>query len=300
MSRAIAFKKIGLRKKILESLFQFLTLFAGLCSIIFLFGIIFSLFREGFGIFYQYGFIKFIFGISWYPTSNLPEFGIFPLILGSILITALALVIAIPLGVGSAIYISELAKPKEKEILKPIIELLAGIPSVIFGLFGLAFLSVFIRKLFNLETGLNAFSAAIILGFMVVPIISSISEDAINAVPKSLREASYGLGANKWETIFKVVLPAGKSGVIASIILGFGRAIGETMVVLMVAGNSAVIPTSIFRPVRPMPSTIAAEMGETIMNSLHFKALFGIALVLFMITFISNIITQAVRGSIKR
>ncbi len=289
-------KKINLA--ILEALFKFITLFASIFAIIFLFGIIYSIFREGFGIFQDVGFFKFITSINWYPTYEPAEFGIAALIIGSLLVTGLSLIMAIPLGVGSAIYISELAQPKEREILKPFIEILASIPSVIFGLFGMAFLSPFIRKLFHLPTGLNAFTASIILGVMVVPIISSISEDAINAVPKSLREASFALGANKWETIMKVVLPAAKSGVFSSIILGFGRAIGETMVVLMVAGGSNVIPKSIFQSVRPMPSTIAAEMGETVMGSLHFKALFGIGIILFIITFVSNLITEGMRRKV--
>lgn len=294
------FKQISIRKKTLETSFQILTLFTAVCSIIFLFGIIISLFNQGFGIFKHTGIFNFIFGKGWYPAQSPQEFGIFPLIIGSLLVTALSLIIAIPLGVGSAIYISEIARPGEKEILKPFIELLAGIPSVIYGLFGMAFLAPFIRKIFNIPTGLNALSASIILGIMVVPIISSLSEDALNSVSKTLREASYGLGANKWETVIRVVLPASRSGIFASIILGFGRSIGETMVVLMVAGNSAIIPRSVLQPVRPMTSAIAAEMGETVIGSLHFKALFGIAVILFIITFFSNIITEWVRGSIKR
>lgn len=287
------------REKIYERLFQTVVVSAAFCVIVFLFSIILTLFREGFYIFQSFGIIKFLFGTSWYPVSEPPEYGILTLIISSILVTAIALVIAIPLGVGSAMYIAEIAHPREKEILKPFVELLASIPSVIFGLFGMAFLSPFIRHLFNLPTGLNALNAGIILGVMIVPIISSISEDALTAVPRSLREASYALGANKWETIVRVVLPAAKSGVFASIILGFGRAIGETMVVLMVAGNAVGMPTSIFHPVRPLTSTIAAEMGETVMGSEHFHALYGIAIVLFIITFFSNIITEWVRGRVK-
>lgn len=275
-----------------EKLFKFLTLSAALCSVIFLFGIIFSIFKEGYAIFAEVGFFKFLFGKSWHPTHYPPEFGILPLIISSIVVTGGALIVSVPLGVGSAIYISELAHPKGKEILKPIVELLAGVPSVIYGLFGMAFLGPFIRRIFGLPIGLNALNASIILGIMVVPIISSISEDAINSVPRQLREASYALGANRWETIMRVVLPAAKSGVISSVVLGFGRAIGETMVVLMVAGGATALPRSIFAPVRPMTSAIAAEMGETTMGSLHFHALFGIAIVLFMITFISNLITE--------
>ncbi|MEO0293288.1 MAG: phosphate ABC transporter permease subunit PstC [candidate division WOR-3 bacterium] len=275
-----------------EKIFKYLTEAAALCSIIFLFGIIFSVFKEGYVIFSEVGFLKFIFGKSWHPVYSPPEFGILGLIVGSVIVTFGALIISVPLGLGSAIYISELSYPKAKEVLKPIIELLAGIPSVIYGLFGMAFLGPFLARIFGLEVGLNAFTASIILGIMVIPIISSISEDAINAVPKDLREASFALGANKWETIIHIILPAAKSGIIASIVLGFGRAIGETMVVLMVAGGSAKIPHSIFQPVRPMTSTIAAEMGEATVGSLHFHALFGIAIVLFLITFFSNLLTE--------
>jgi phosphate transport system permease protein len=275
-----------------EKIFKYLTQVAALCSVVFLFGIIFSIFKEGYAIFAEFGFFKFLFGKSWHPTHYPPEFGILPLILSSILVTGGALLVSVPLGVGSAIYISELAHPKGKEILKPIVELLAGVPSVIYGLFGMAFLGPFLSRVFGLPVGLNALNASIILGVMVVPIISSISEDAINAVPNHLREASYALGANKWETIIRVILPAAKSGVISSVVLGFGRAIGETMVVLMVAGGATAMPRSIFKPVRPMTSAIAAEMGETTMGSSHFHALFGIAIVLFVITFVSNLITE--------
>jgi phosphate transport system permease protein len=277
-----------------EKLFKYLTEAAAFCSVVFLFGIIFSIFREGYLIFKEVGFFKFIAGKSWHPVYSPPEFGILPLIIGSMVVTTGALIVSVPLGVGSAIYISELAHPKAKEFLKPLVELLAGVPSVIYGLFGMAFLGPFIARIFGLAVGLNAFTASIILGVMVVPIISSISEDAITSVSKELREASYALGANKWETIIHIILPAAKSGVIASIVLGFGRAIGETMVVLMVAGGATGIPHSIFRPVRPMTSAIAAEMGETIMGSTHFHALFGIAIVLFVITFVSNLISESV------
>jgi phosphate transport system permease protein len=283
-----------------ERLFNYLVLFAALCSIVFLLGIIISIFIQGYPIFKDIGIFKFLFGKAWYPTQNPPEFGILSLIIGSLIVTIGALIIAIPLGIGSAIYLSEIAKSNTREILKPFIELLAGIPSVIYGLFGIVFIAPLTMRLFHLSTGLNAFTAAIILGIMVMPIISSLTEDAISSVPKDLREASYALGANKWETISKVVLPAAKSGVIASIILGLGRAIGETMVVLMVAGGAAIIPKSIFSPVRPMTSAIAAEMGESITGSQHFHALFGIAIALFIMTLLFNLITESVRRKIKR
>ena len=283
-----------------ERLFNYLVLFAALCSIIFLLGIIISIFVQGYPIFKDVGVFKFLFGKAWYPTQDPPEFCIFSLIIGSLIVTIGALIIAIPIGVGSAIYLSEIAKSNIREILKPFIELLAGIPSVIYGLFGIIFIAPLTMRLLHLSTGLNAFTAAIILGIMVVPVISSLTEDAISSVPKDLREASYALGANKWETISKVVLPAAKSGVIASIILGLGRAIGETMVVLMVAGGAAIIPKSIFQPVRPMTSAIAAEMGESITGSQHYQALFGIAIVLFVLTLVFNLVTESVRRKIKR
>lgn len=284
-----------------DRIFKYMTMTAAVLSIVFLFGIIFSIFKEGFPIFQKVGLLKFIFGSSWYPTYYEPEFGIWALITGSLAATGGALIIALPLGVGSAIFLAEIASPAIREMLKPFIELLASIPSVIFGLFGMAILAPVIRKLFNIPIGLNLFSVSIVLGIMVVPIISSISEDALSSVSHSLKEASYALGATRTETIFRVILPAAKSGVIASVLLGFGRAIGETMVVLMVAGGSAMIPKSIFSPIRPMTSAIASEMGETVVGSTHYQALFGIAIVLFIITFISNIVTQLIiKRSIKK
>ena len=280
--------------KFKESSFKIITYTASLFTIIILFGIIGSLFYGGIPIFNIVSIKEFLFNPAWHPTSDPPDFGILSLIIGSFLVTLGALIISIPLGLGSAIYISEIASARMREILKPIIELLAGIPSIVYGLFGVAFLSPFLIKIFNIPNGLNLFSASIILGIMVIPIISSMSEDALSTVPKNLREASLALGANKWETIIKIVLPAARSGVLTSIILGFGRAVGETMVVLMVAGGAAQIPKGIFQPIRPMPATIAAEMGETVIGSNHFHALFGISIVLFFITFISILITEFV------
>jgi phosphate transport system permease protein len=293
MKMKINYKLIG------DFIFYGIVLIAALCSILFLFGIIFSLFAGGFNFFREYNFFKFIFGMGWYPEYSTPEFGIFPIIIGSLLIAFLTIIFALVFGVGSAVYISEIAKPKEKEILKPFIEILAGIPSVIYGLFGMTVLAPIVLNLFHVRTGFNAFTASIILGIMVIPIISSISEDAINSVPKSLREASLALGANKWETIIHVVVPAAKSGIITSIILGIGRAIGETMVVLMVAGNSAIIPASLFSSVRPMTSTIAAEMGETAVGSIHYQSLFAIGIILFIITLVLNFITGLIKDGIR-
>ncbi len=279
-----------------EKIFKSITYIASLFTIVFLFGIIASIFYEGLPIFDTVKIKDFLFKTAWHPTHEKADFGILSLIIGSFYVTLGALIIAIPLGLGSAIYISEIASSRIKEILKPVIELLAGIPSVVYGLFGMAFLSPFLIKVFGIPNGLNVFSGSIILGIMVVPIISSMSEDALSTVPKNLREASLALGANKWETIIRVVVPASKSGIMSSVILGFGRAIGETMVVLMVAGGAAQIPSNVFQPVRPMPASVAAEMGETVVGSPHFHALFGIAIVLFVITFISILITEFVIG----
>ncbi len=278
-----------------DAFFKRLTIICAYLTILFLFIIVLSIFKEGIPAIKTIGVRNFIFGRYWAPYLSEPLFGIYPLLIGSILVTFGALLISVPIGVGTAIYVAEIANPRLKEIIKPFIEILAGVPSVIYGLFGMAFLGPFFVKYLKISTGLNLFTASIILGIMVLPIISSISEDAITSVPKELREASYALGANIWETICFVVLPKARLGIISSIILGFGRAIGETMVVLMVAGGASVIPKSIFCPVRTMTATIAAEMGETMTGSLHFKALFGIGVVLFFITLISIVFAEYLR-----
>ncbi len=279
-------------KDIKEILFNIIIYMTSVSSIVFLFGIITIIFKEGWSIFESYGIIKFLFGMSWHPTHYPPEFGIFPLIMGSISITIGSLVVAIPLGLGSAIYVSEIANSKVKEILKPLIELLANIPSVVYGLVGMVFFAPLVQRIFNLPIGLNVFSASIILGVMIIPIISSVSEDALSTVPQQLKEASYALGANKWETITKIIVPSAKTGIIVSVVLGFGRAIGETMVVLMIAGGSPHIPKSIFQSARPLTSAIASEMGESVVGSQHYHSLFGIAIVLFIIIFITNLIVE--------
>ena len=277
-----------------DKLFKGITYTASLFVIVFLFGIIYSIFREGIPLFEVVSIKEFLFSTQWYPTHENAEFGIYTIILGSFYVTLGALVIALPLGLGSALFIAEVASPNLREIAKPVIELLAGIPSVVYGLFGIAFLAPLVREWFNLSTGLNIFTGSIVLGIMIVPIIASMSEDAISTVPKNMREASLALGATKWETITRVIVPAAKSGIIGSILLGFGRAIGETMVVLMVTGGSAQIPKSIFDSVRPLTSSIAAEMGETVIGDLHYRSLFAIAIVLFIITFVTNMITELV------
>ena len=236
-----------------------------------------------------------LFHSVWNPVSfQKEEFGIYPLITGSILVTILATVIAIPFGIIGAVYISEVASPREREFLKPFIEILAGIPSVVLGFFGLIVIAPLIKQIFDLNTGLTALTGAVLLAFMAIPTIMSISEDAIKSVPSAYKEASLALGASKLETIWKVVVPAALSGIVASVMLGMGRVVGETMTVMMVTGNAPVISMNPFTSVRTMTATIAAEMGEVTIGSDHYMALFWVGLVLLLMTFILNMISYRV------
>ncbi|RLA93516.1 MAG: phosphate ABC transporter permease subunit PstC [Deltaproteobacteria bacterium] len=277
-----------------EEIYKYIFSILAFASLVFLLGITTILFKEGLPIFKEVGFIDFIFGKFWYPTYEPPDFGVLPLILASVWVTLGALLVCVPLGVGSALYINELAGQKQRAILKPLIEILAAIPSIVYGFFGMVIVAPLLQDLLGLPTGLCAFTGSLILGIMAVPTVCSIAEDALSYVPKSFREASLALGANRWQTLVKVVIPAAGSGICTAIILGMSRAVGETMTVLMVTGGSAVIPHSFFQPVRPMTSTIAAEMGEAVMGSLHYHALFAIGLILFLITFIFNIMAEVI------
>lgn len=274
--------------KIIEKSF----LFIGLSCLIVLFMIMLFLFKEGIPIFEKLSLKDFILGTSWYPTSENPRYGIFPLIIASLSVTLTASAIAVPLSIAIAVYISELASPVLKEIIKPTIEIIASIPSVIIGFFGMVIVAPFFQRYFNVDTGLNLMNAAIMLAFMAIPTIASISEDAISSVPLSLKEGSYALGANRWQTMFHITIPASLSGIWTAIILGISRVIGETMVVLMVAGGAAAMPDSLFSPVRPLTSNIAAEMGEAPVGGDHYHALFAIGIILFIITFIFNLIAD--------
>jgi len=275
-----------------EQFIKYLLFFCALSSVLFLAGIIWVLFREGLPVFSHVSLLEFISGRDWYPYWHPPDFGILPLISASLVVTTGAMVIAVPIGLFSAIFIAFILPLKLKKIVKPITELLASIPSVIFGLFGMQILAPVLRDLFNLPSGFNALNAMIMLGIMALPTIISLSEDALTAVPEPYREASLALGSTRWEAISKVIIPAALSGIATAVILGLGRAIGETMVVLMVAGGAAVMPTDIFRAVKPMTATIAAEMGETSVGSPHYHSLFGIGIVLFFITLLFNIIAD--------
>ncbi len=261
-------------------------------SIAILFMIMVFLFMEGLPIFKQISVSKFVFGKYWYPTSSPPDFGIFPLILASIAVTAVSALISIPLGVMTAIYLAELASKRVAEIVKPVVELLAALPSVVIGFFGMVIVAPFLQETFGLATGLNLFNAAMMLAFMSVPTICSLSEDAIYSVPAALKEGSMALGATHWETLIRVIIPASISGISTAVILGMSRAIGETMVVLMVAGGAAMIPTSLSDPVRPMPASIAAEMAEAPFRGDHYYALFATGIILFLFTLMFNIIAD--------
>ena len=286
--------------RIKERIIQNLFLLVALTSILVLTLIVLFLFKEGIPIFKTVSVKDFLFGKYWYPTYDPPEFGIFALIVASIMVTALASLIAVPLGLLSAIYISEIASTRIKEILKPIIELLASLPSVVIGFFGMVIVAPFLQETFDIPTGLNLFNASVMLALMAVPTISSISEDAIHAVRRELREASLALGATQWETISRVVVPASLSGICTAVILGMSRAIGETMVVLMVAGGAAAIPESIFDACRPMPASIAAEMAEAPFRSNHYYALFATGIVLFLITLGFNLIADYISHKYKQ
>ena len=270
---------------LIESLIRVL----GLSTIGFVLLIFLFLLREGVPAFFRVTPAN-LFGTRWYPTFDL--FGTLPLLLGSALVTVTAIAIALPLGVATAVFVREVAPAWAREVLKPMIEILAGIPSVVLGFFGMTLVAPLVRTTLGAPTGLTAFTGALILAYMSLPTIISVAEDALDAVPKSYRDAGLAMGATQWQTIWRVVVPAARSGIITAVMLGMGRAIGETMAVMMVTGNAARMPLSldaIFRPVRTMTATIAAEMGEVAQGSTHYHVLFAIGIILFLVTFIINL-----------
>ena len=274
---------------IIEALIRVL----GLSSIGFVVLIFLFLLREGLPAFFEVPTDN-LFGTRWYPTFDL--FGTLPLILGSLLVTATAIAIALPLGVATAVFVREVAPGWAREVLKPMIEVLAGIPSVVLGFFGMTVIAPLVREVLGAPTGLTAFTGGLILAYMSLPTIISVAEDALDAVPKSYRDAGLALGATQWQTIWRVVVPAARSGIATAVMLGMGRAIGETMAVMMVTGNAARLPLpldSLFRPVRTMTATIAAEMGEVAQGSTHYHVLFGIGIILFLLTFSINLVAAA-------
>jgi phosphate transport system permease protein len=287
---------------VLEKLIEGVIRLCGISAIVFVFAIFFFVFREGAPFLKQLNFREFFFSIDWIPTSQVqPRYGVAALIVGTLSVTVLAMAIAVPFGLGAAIFISEFCGPRLKETLKITVELLAAIPSVVWGFVGLSVLSPLLIELFHVPIGINMLNGALLLALMSVPIMVSIGEDALKAVPDSYREAALALGATRWQIIYRVLLPAARNGLLAAVLLGVGRAIGETMAVLMATGHSIRIPQSIFDPVRTLTATIAAELGETPKGSDHYQVLFLIGVLLFSITFVVNLTADlAIKGIRKR
>jgi len=273
---------------------------AGVLAIVVLLGVFILLLKEGLPIFVNTSPWEFFFGAKWYPVSDPPSFGTLPFFVATLMVTVLATAIAVPIGVACAAYLAEIAPVKVRETLKPIIEVLAGFPSVVMGLIGLLILSPAIQSIFNLNTGLCGLTAGIMLALMSLPVIVSVSEDALRAVPDEFRQASLALGATRWETIRHVSIPAALSGIAAAIMLGVGRAIGETMTVLMVAGGALGVPHSPADPMMPMTAAIASGIGNAVRGGLQYQALFAIGLVLFIITLIVNLFADRVLERQKR
>jgi len=280
------FRRIS--EKIIESCIRL----SGLLVIIFVFLIFLFLLKDSLSLFGQYAVGEFLFGRNWLPISEPPKFGIIPLLLGSIYVTVGAIVICVPFGVAAAMFIAEVAPHYLKHILKSLVEILASIPSVVLGFIGIVWLGPFLRNALNLNTGMCGLTGSLLLAFMALPTIITISEDALVSVPRTYKEAAFGLGATHWQTLWRIILPSASSGIIAAVMLGIGRVIGETMVVMMVTGNAPVIPKSILEPLRTLTATIAGEMGETVGGSEHYFALFAVGLVLFIITFMINFVAD--------
>jgi phosphate transport system permease protein len=266
----------------------------GYSAIIFVGMIFVFLIKEGSPALFRVSLENFL-QLRWYPIED--RFGLLPLIGGSLIVTVGAAIFSIPLGLASAIYIAEVTPRWAREVLKPLVEILGGLPSVMLGFIGILIVIPFLRNALDLPTGLTALAGSLILGGMAIPTIVSVAEDALDSVPKTYREAALAMGATRWQTIWRVTLPAAKSGVLTAVMLGIGRAIGETMTVMMVTGNAAVFPTGIgalFKPVRTMTATIAAEMGEVASGSTHYHVLFFIGIVLFLISLTVNVIAASV------
>jgi len=293
-------KALRRRWRLGEKLIESWILLAGILTIVVLLGIIALLIKEGLPAFWYTPPWEFLFGTKWYPVSEPPTFGIMPFFVATLWITLVATAISVPIGVACAAYLAEVAPAKVRETVKPIIEILAGIPSVVMGFIGLMLLSPLVQSAFNLNTGLCGLTAGIMLSLMSLPIIISVSEDAMRAVPDDFRQASYALGATKWETIRHVSIPGALSGITAAIMLGVGRAIGETMTVLMVAGGALAVPVSPTDPMMPMTAAIASGIGNAVRGGLQYQALFAIGLILFILTLAVNLIADRVLERQKR
>ncbi|MCF7707376.1 MAG: phosphate ABC transporter permease subunit PstC [Verrucomicrobia bacterium] len=287
---------------IAESLIEWVIRLCGISAIIFIFAIFLFVFKEGAEfLFNELDLTEFFFSKEWYPTSGYNKrYGVLALIVGTGSVTILAMLIAVPFGLGAAVFISEFCGPRLKESLKILIELLAAIPSVVWGFIGLTVINQLIIHVFNAPVGLNILNGGIILALMSVPIIVSIGEDALKAVPDSYREAAVAMGATRWQLIRRVLLPAAKNGLLAAALLGVGRAVGETMAVLMATGHSVNMPNSVLDSVRTLTATIAAELGEAPVNSDHYQVLFIIGLLLFSITFVVNMTADLIVRGVRK
>ncbi len=285
----------------LDKVVQYLVFLSGISAIILIIGIFAFVTYEGFGFMLEdFSLKEFLLSPWWEPTDDdEPTYGILALVAGTASVTGLAMLIAIPFSLGSAIYIAEFATGKKREWLKVLIELLAAIPSVVWGFIGLTIMNPVIIAVFDVPVGLNVLNAGIILGLMAAPIMTSISEDALKAVPDRYREAAEALGATRWQVIYKTIIPAAKNGLLGGVLLGVGRGFGETMAVLMATGHAINMPGSVFDSVRALTATIAAELGETAVGSPHYQALFTIGIFLFMITFIINLTADLIVRGIK-
>ena len=274
----------------------------GISAILFVFGIFFFVFREGSQLlFHGFNFREFFFSQEWYPSSQTHvRYGALALIAGTASVTVLAMALAVPFGIGAAVFISEFCGPRAKESLKITIELLAAIPSVVWGFIGLTVMNRVIITLFHTPIGLNVLNGGLILALMSVPIIVSIGEDALKAVPDSYREAAIALGVTRWQLIYRVLAPAARNGLLAAVLLGVGRAVGETMAVLMATGHAVKIPTSMLDSVRTLTATIAAELGEAAVHSDHYQVLFIIGILLFTITFAINLAADLIVRGVRR
>jgi phosphate transport system permease protein len=286
----------------IDKLVQFLVFISGVSAIIFVVGIFVFITVEGLGFLFEgFSFKEFFLSQYWEPSDeDAPEYGILALMAGTASVTGLAMLVAIPFSLGAAVYVGEFATGRTREYLKILVELLAAIPSVVWGFIGLSIMNPLIIELFDVPVGLTVLNAGIILGLMAAPIMTSIAEDALKAVPDRYREAAEALGATRWQVIFKTVIPAAKNGLLGAVLLGVGRGFGETMAVLMATGHAVNIPGSIFDSVRALTATIAAELGETAVGSQHYQALFTIGIFLFLITFVINLSADLIVRGIKK
>jgi len=285
-----------------DRIVQILVFAGGISAIVFVISIFGFVAREGFAfIATDFHAHEFLLTPDWRPTSEVhPTYGILALVAGTASVTGLAMLVAVPFSLGAAVFIAEFSSGKAREILKIVIELLAAIPSVVWGFIGLTIMNPLIIRLFHVPIGLNVLNAGLILGLMAAPIMTSIAEDALKAVPDRYREAAEALGATHWQVIYKVVLPGARNGLLGAVLLGVGRGFGETMAVLMATGHAIHIPTSIFDSVRALTATIAAELGETAVGSPHYRALFAIGIFLFLVTFVINLAADLVVRGVRK